>query len=86
VRKPASLSREFPVLGSAQLGPVLRGFRKEAGLSQREVAARGGLLQKTVSRLETDASHASVEMLFRLLHALGVEPVLRRKRSSGAEW
>jgi HTH-type transcriptional regulator/antitoxin HipB len=62
-----------------QLAQVLRGYRKARHLTQREAAARGGLLQKTVWALETAPEKATIESLFRLLGALDVELVLRDK-------
>jgi DNA-binding XRE family transcriptional regulator len=39
---------------SSQLGPILRGARKAASLSQADLAKRTGLSQKRVSSLELD--------------------------------
>lgn len=79
---------EFPARTADQLGKLLRGYRKEAGLTQQEVASAGGLLQKTVSRIEADPSSASVESIFRILSALNVEVVLRHRdaEKSAADW
>jgi len=71
---------EYTVTTPSQLGRVLQGCRKQRGLTQRELGARVGLLQKAVSMLETDPSRASVDRLFRLLSALELQVVLRDKR------
>lgn len=71
-----------------ELAQLLHGFRAKAELTQAQAAAAGGLLQKTVSTLETDARRASIESLYRLLSALDVEVVLRPKRpgTPGGSW
>ena len=79
LKRPLKTPPLFSAATPAQLAQVLRGFRKAARLAQREVATRGGLLQKTVSALESDPSSSSVETLYRLLSALSIELVLRSK-------
>jgi hypothetical protein len=39
---------KYLALIATQLAQVLRGYRKARALTQRQAAARGGLLQKTV--------------------------------------
>ena len=73
---------EYMALTASQLAQVLRGYRKARGLTQREAAVRGGLLQKTVWSLETAPGKSSIESLSRLLGALEVELVLREKPGS----
>lgn len=80
---------EFPVATSQQLGQVLRGFRKSQGLTQAQVARLGGLLQKTVSLVETNPSKASFETIQKVLAALKVELVLRSRTTrltTKAQW
>jgi len=72
---------EYTVTTPSQLGQLLQGCRKQRGLTQRELGARVGLLQKAVSMLETDPSRTSVERLFQLLSALELQIVLRDKRA-----
>lgn len=74
---PVKQVSEYPVLTPYHLAQALRGFRKGQAMTQRDAAARGALLQKTVSALETAPERASIESLFKLLSALGVELVLR---------
>ena len=78
-RKPSPPAPEYMALTAYQLAQVLRGYRKALGLTQREAAARGGLLQKTVWTLETSPGKPTIESLYRLLGALEVELVLRAK-------
>jgi HTH-type transcriptional regulator/antitoxin HipB len=72
----------------AQLGSVLRGYRRQRGLTQGQLAARVGLAQKAISFAETHPDRIGVERLFRILAALEVELVLRDKAAHApkTEW
>ena len=59
-----------------QLAAVLRGQRQLLGLTQTQAGARVGLLQKTVSALESDPSGSSIASLYKLLSALKLDLVL----------
>lgn len=83
---------EYPLHSLRQMAQVLRGLRKDQGLTQARAAAKVGLLPKTVSSLETDPESASLGSLFKLLSALDLELSVRakagdpdRKRPTG-EW
>jgi HTH-type transcriptional regulator / antitoxin HipB len=67
---------QFPVRTAAQLPPLLQAFRKEAGLTQREVALRLGVSQQTYSAMERNADKVGVARLLKLLNILGIELVL----------
>lgn len=55
-------------------GPILRRLRLEKGLSQEELAERAGMASHAhISRLESSHKQPTVEMLFRLADALGME-------------
>ena len=73
---------DYLVRTPAQLGQVLKGLRRERGMSQAQVAAQMGILQSKISALEADPKTISVERLFHLLAVLGVEPVLRPRGAS----
>ena len=64
---------------SDQLAHLLRSRRRELGLSQRGLAERSGLLQKTISAAERDPDSRSVATLYRLLRALDLELILATK-------
>lgn len=70
---------EYLVTGANQLGHVLRGIRRELGLSQAEVGQRVGLPQKEISKMETGSSRISLERLFLFLSALQLEIVIRHR-------
>jgi HTH-type transcriptional regulator/antitoxin HipB len=74
-----------------QLAAVLRGQRLSAELTQREAGSKVGLLQKTVSSLETDPSGSSIASLYKLLSALQLRLVLEPNEappsdSQSPEW
>ena len=68
---------DYPVRTSEQLGEVLKGIRRHKGISQLEAGRKVGFGQSAVSELEADPGRASVERLFRLLSALGLELLVR---------
>ncbi|MCS3431341.1 helix-turn-helix transcriptional regulator [Klebsiella sp. BIGb0407] len=63
----------YPVKTLGQLRPLLIGFRKANGLTQKDVSERLGVTQQTYARLEANPSSASIERLFRVFTVLGVE-------------
>lgn len=66
----------FPVKIPSHLRPILVGFRKTKGFTQRDVSAKLGVSQQTYARLEANPSSASFERLFKVLTILGVEMLL----------
>jgi HTH-type transcriptional regulator/antitoxin HipB len=80
---------ENPLSTPALLGSELRNWRKRRGLTQAIIATRLGLMQKSVSAIETHTAQTSVDRLFQLLAALDLEVVVRARSgpaSPGAEW
>lgn len=53
-----------------QLRPVLIGFRKANGLTQKDVSERLGITQQTYARLEANPASAGFERLFRVFSVL----------------
>lgn len=72
----------YVVQTATQLPALLKAFRKQAGLTQGEVAVRLGVTQQTLSALERNAEKVSAERLLHLLGILGVEMVLQEKPPS----
>ncbi|EAQ9999635.1 XRE family transcriptional regulator [Salmonella enterica subsp. diarizonae] len=66
----------YPLKTLNQLRPLLVGFRKANGLTQKEVSERLGVTQQTYARLEANPASASIERLFKVFTVLGVEMVL----------
>jgi len=69
---------EYPIRTPDQLKTLLQAYRKEARLTQSEVALRLGVKQQTISDLERNAEMVSAARLLRLLNVLGVELVMRK--------
>ena len=71
-----------------QLGSVLQGYRKERGLTQKDVGTKVGLAQNAVSQIEAAPGRVSLVRLFKLLAALDLELVVRPRGTLGrrSEW
>lgn len=76
------MSSQFTVRTADQLPTLLQAFRKEAGLTQREVALRLGVTQQTYSALERNADTVGAARLLKLLNILGVELVLGKPNAN----
>ena len=59
-----------------QLGPLLRALRRQAGLTQADVAGQRGVTRQAVSELENRPGSATFERLMKLCAVLGVEIAL----------
>lgn len=70
------MNTTYPIKHVNQLRPMLIGFRKENGLTQKEVSQRLGVTQQAYARLESNPASASFERLFRVFSVLGVELTL----------
>lgn len=70
------------------LAKALKLRRQVLGLTQIQAARRAGLLAKTVSALENHPERASLDSLFKLLAALGLELALRPRaaRTDRSSW
>jgi len=55
-----------------QLKPILVGYRKSQGLSQKSLAAKLGVSQQTYQILESNPQKVTVERLFNVLTLLDV--------------
>jgi DNA-binding XRE family transcriptional regulator len=62
----------FVITNPQQLGPTLKGLRKQKCLTQMQMARQSGLGQKTISLLETEPWRCSVDSLLRYLSAVDV--------------
>src|SRR5262245_32578788 len=59
-----------------EIARVLQAEREAAGLSHADLAARAGVNAATLARIERGTHAPSLDMVERLLAALGVQPVL----------
>jgi HTH-type transcriptional regulator/antitoxin HipB len=55
-----------------QLKPLIQGFRKRAGLTQADMAARLGITQQSYAQIESNLNTTSVERLYVILRLLNV--------------
>lgn len=56
-----------------QLKPILVGFRKSNGLTQKALAAKLGISQQSYQTLESSPQKVTIERLFRVLAILEVK-------------
>ena len=70
---------QYTVRTPEQLPALLKAFRKQAGLTQGQLATRLGITQQTLSALERNANKVSADRLLQLLAILGVEMVLQSR-------
>ena len=83
------MTASYVVHTPAQLGEILRGFRRERGLTQQSLALRLGLPQKAISAAENHPHRLTTARLFQLLGVLQVELRLQDEppaRAPGLEW
>jgi len=73
-----------------QLAPLMRAFRKQAGISQAELAERLGISRQAITALERDPASATFERLMRVWSVLGLEvslqPATHDAPPSSLEW
>ncbi|MFC4161429.1 helix-turn-helix transcriptional regulator [Chitinimonas lacunae] len=67
---------DYPIRIPSQLRPILRGFRKQAGLTQAGLAQQLGITQQSYAELEARPEAASFERLYKVLRLLNVELIL----------
>jgi HTH-type transcriptional regulator/antitoxin HipB len=80
---------EQVIRAPAQLGVLLKGVRRQQGLSQQDVALKvGGTSQARLSQLELQPGRLTVERLLLILAALDLELVVRPREpiTQPAEW
>lgn len=68
---------DFTARTPQQLGQILKACRAKRKLTQGEVGAKVGLRQSHISAIETHGADVTVDTLYRMLSALGLELVLR---------
>lgn len=65
----------------SQLGVLLKAARKEAGLSQTQLAERLGISQSRMSHMELNPGSVSLEQLLALFGILGLEMLVGTKHA-----
>ncbi len=67
----------YPLKTLSHLPLILKGFRKEKGLTQAAIAERLGITQQSYAYFEANPASATLERLFLVLRMLDVEISLR---------
>lgn len=75
----------YPIKTLSQLPLVLKGFRKEQGLTQAAMAERLGITQQSYAHFEANPATATLERLFMVLRMLDVEISLNRTYPAASE-
>ncbi len=73
--------RPFRLYSAASIGPAIRRYRKEAGLTQGQLAELAGLNRTYLAELEQGKETAQVRRILHVLKLLGVRATLQK-----ADW
>jgi transcriptional regulator with XRE-family HTH domain len=73
--------RPFRLYSASSIGPAIRHYRKQAGLTQAQLADMAGLNRSYVAELERGKETEQLRRILRLLKLLGVRTTLQK-----ADW
>ena len=76
---------DYPIQIPQQLGPILRGFRRERKLTQQAVGTRAGVAQNVISQIEAKPGPTSLAQIFKVLGALNLELVVRPRKATDSQ-
>ncbi len=79
--KSPTPDKPFRLYTAASVGPAIRAFREQAGLTQQQLADMAGLHRSYVSELEQGKETEQLRRILRLLKLLGVRATLQK-----ADW
>jgi len=68
----------YPIKALSQFSLVLKGFRKEKGLTQAAMAERLGITQQSYAHFEANPETATLERIFMVLRMLDVDVSLNQ--------
>lgn len=68
-----------------QLGETLRRYRTLAGLNQSQVAAKAGLRQATISKIEGGSEATKIGTLYDVMAALDLEITISPRSKSSSQ-
>ena len=74
-------SSDILATSADQLGQILKGVRKDLGLTQEQLGQKVGFHQKEISKMENGMGRTTVDRLFRLLSGLEFELVVRPRNA-----
>lgn len=76
----------IPITSPESLGKVLRQYRKQSSLTQKQAGDKFNLTQKTVSNIESGKAGVELGTLFKIMAALRLHMTLEpREQSSDDE-
>jgi len=78
---PPRADKPFRLYTAASVGPAIRHYREQAGLTQEELASMAGLNRSYLSELEQGRETEQMRRVLRLLKLLGVRATLQK-----ADW
>ncbi len=73
---------ELRAQNKEQLLKAIQRFRKNMGLTQTQLSEKAGLPQSSVSKLESASREPTLALTFKILSALGLEIVIRKKKKA----
>jgi HTH-type transcriptional regulator / antitoxin HipB len=73
--------KPFRLYSAASVGPAIRSYREQAGLTQAQLAEMAGLNRSYLSDLEQGKETEQVRRILRILKLLGVRATLQK-----ADW
>jgi HTH-type transcriptional regulator/antitoxin HipB len=76
---PTTDSIQLNVRNAAQLRNSVRRFRKLKKITQKTLAEQSGLKQTTISKIESGLIQPTLPTIFKLLAALDLEFVVRKR-------
>jgi HTH-type transcriptional regulator/antitoxin HipB len=79
MNKSPGSGQPFRVYTAASIGLAIRQYRKEAGLTQAELAARVGIDQAYLSRLEQGHETEQLRRVIAILKQLGIRATLQHE-------
>jgi transcriptional regulator with XRE-family HTH domain len=80
-KRAARPGQPFRLYTAASVGPAIRHYREEAGLTQAQLAEMAGLNRSYLSELEQGRETEQMRRVLRLLKLLGVRATLQK-----ADW
>jgi transcriptional regulator with XRE-family HTH domain len=80
VEQNDKIELEIKAQNKEQLLKAIQRFRKNMGLTQNDLSEKAGVPQSSVSKLESDSREPTLTVTFKILSALGLEVVVRKKR------
>jgi len=72
---------EYRIAIASQLSNLLKGFRKQSGMTQSELGRKLGISQRSVAQFEARPEKAGFERVLQVLSTLDVDLVLRERAS-----